>query len=125
MSEYSPVVELLTSLVFRFCISIATTIFYTFTLETYPGPVRSLGFGINSTTGEIGILSTTMLVELIPQRVMSWVNAILCISNGFAILLLKETVRLLMEETIKEIEEENMLTDEKDFIPLIEGTQIN
>ena len=75
--------------------------------------------------GEIGILSTTMLVELIPQRVMSWVNAILCISNGFAILLLKETVGLPMEETIKEIEEENMLTDEKDFIPLIEGTQIN
>ena len=30
-----------------------------------------------------------------------------------------------MEETIKEIEEENMLTDDKDFIPLIEGTQIN
>ena len=30
-----------------------------------------------------------------------------------------------MEDTIKEIEEENMLTDEKDFIPLIEGTQIN
>ena len=27
LSEYSPVVELLTSLVFRFCISIATTIF--------------------------------------------------------------------------------------------------
>ena len=93
-SKYSTVVELLSSLVFRFFISVATTIFYTFTLETYPGPVRSLGFGINSTSGEIGVLSTTMLVELISPRVMSWVNAMLCFSNGIAILFLKETVGL-------------------------------
>ena len=124
-SEYSTVVELLSSLVFRFFISVASTIFYTFTLETYPGPVRSLGFGINSTSGEIGVLFTTMLVELISPRVMSWVNAVLCFSNGLAILFLKETVGLPMEETIKEIEEENMITSDKDLIPLVEGTTIN
>lgn len=87
--------------------------------------MRSLGFGINSTSEEIGVLSTTMLVELISPRVMSWVNAVLCFSNGIAIIFLKETVGLPMEETIKEIEEESLLTNNKDFIPLVDGTTIN
>ena len=65
-----------------------------------------------------------MLVELISPRVMSWVNAVLCFSNGLAILFLKETVGLPMEETIKEIEEENIITSDKDLIPLVEGTTI-
>ena len=30
-----------------------------------------------------------------------------------------------MEETIKEIEEESLLTNNKEFIPLVDGTTIN
>ena len=110
-------VQLIISLIFRFCIAVASTCFYTFTIETYPAPVRALGFGINSTAGELGSMFTSMLVELIPTRVMSLINAALCLGNGLVVLFLKETAGLPMEETIKEIEEENNI---KDSVPLLE-----
>ena len=55
------------NLLSRFCISVVHTIFYTYSLEIYPTPDRTIEFGINATFGQIGGIVFPMFVELFAE----------------------------------------------------------
>ena len=50
----------------RFCASEIEVIYYTYTIELYPTPVRSVAFGINSKLGNGGSIIAPMLLEFLP-----------------------------------------------------------
>ena len=87
----------------RFCISAVHTIFYTYSLEVYPTPVRTIGFGINATFGQIGGIVFPMLVELFPEYLCFIGYSCLITFAVFLLFFLKETVGLPMKETIDEL----------------------
>ena len=87
----------------RFCISAVHTIFYTYSLEIYPTPVRTIGFGINATFGQIGGIVFPMLVELFEEYLCFLGYSCLIGVAVFLLFFLKETVGLPMKETIDEL----------------------
>lgn len=87
----------------RFCISAVHTIFYTYSLEVYPTPVRTIGFGINATFGQIGGIVFPMLVELFEEYICFIGYSCLIGFAVFLLFFLKETVGLPMKETIDEL----------------------
>ena len=100
--------QLIISLAFRFCISAICVVFYSYTLELYPAPIRSTGFGINMTCGEIGGFTTSLIVELVKEKYVQIGYITMCSICAFLGFFLKETAGQPMEETIKEIEEEEL-----------------
>lgn len=100
----NPIITLIINLIFRFFLSGAYTCYYTYTLENYPTPIRTLAFGLNSSCGNFGGLLIPMIIEWVKPRVMLVCYAGLCIVDAILVMFLKETVGLPMEETIEEIE---------------------
>ena len=100
--------QLIISLGFRFCIAALCVVFYSYTLELYPAPIRSIGFGINMTCGEIGGISTSLIIELVKEQYVQIGYITMCSLSSFFGFFLKETAGLPMEETIKEIEQEEV-----------------
>ena len=100
--------QLIISLAFRFCISAICVVFYSYTLELHPAPIRSTGFGINMTCGEIGGFTTSLIVELVKEKYVQIGYITMCSICAFLGFFLKETAGQPMEETIKEIEEEEL-----------------
>ena len=96
-------VYFLLDLLSRFCISAVHTIFYTYSLEVYPTPVRTIGFGINATFGQIGGIVFPMLVELFPEYLCFIGYSCLITFAVFLLFFLNETVGLPMKETIDEL----------------------
>lgn len=99
----SDLVYFFLDLLSRFCISAVHTIFYTYSLEVYPTPVRTIGFGINATFGQIGGIVFPMLVELFEEYLCFIGYSILIGLAVFLLIFLKETVGLPMKETIDEL----------------------
>ena len=87
----------------RFCITGVYTTFYIYLMETYPTPVRSLGFGLNSTFGNIAGLISPVIIEYINKYVLYVIFAIISGINIFLTLFLKETVGKPLIETIEEL----------------------
>ena len=99
--------ELALNYLARFCYAGTEVIYYTYSIELYPTPVRSLAFGINTTFGNIGSIGAPYLLEFL----ISWQFLVLlsgiCGINIFALIFLPETVGKPMVESIKEINEFN------------------
>ena len=91
----------------RFCAAGIEVIYYTYTLELYPTPVRSVAFGINATFGNGGSILAPMLLEFLPNWFCLTVFARVCALNSFLLILLPETVGKPMVETIAELEKGN------------------
>ena len=98
----------LAMVVIRFCITGVYTSFYIYFMESYPTPLRSLGFGLNSTFGNLAGIVSPIIVEFINKYLLYVIFAILSGVNIFLTLFLKETVGKPMLETIEELEVPNV-----------------
>ena len=101
----------------RFCVAGIEVIYYTYTIELYPTPVRSVAFGINATIGNAGSISAPLLLEFLLNSqfllLLSVINAI----NAVVLVCLPETVGKPMVESIPELDEENdILTGDKKIL---------
>ena len=92
----------------RFCVSGIDVIFYTYTIELYPTPVRSIAFGVNASFGNAGSILAPMLLEFLPNWLFLVLLASICFLNAFFILFLPETVGKPMVETIDELEKNDI-----------------
>ena len=88
----------------RFCASAIEIIYYTYSIEVYPTPVRSVAFGINAAFGNGGSIIAPMLLEFLPYWLFLTIFAGVCGLNAFLIIFLPETVGKPMIETIDELE---------------------
>ena len=88
----------------RFCITGVYTCFYVFFMESYPTPLRALGFGLNATFGNLAGIVSPVITEFFNKYLLYFIFAILSGVNIFFTLFLKETVGKPMLETIEELE---------------------
>jgi len=88
----------------RFCASGIEVIYYTYTLELYPTPVRSIAFGINATFGNGGSIIAPLLLEFLPLWLFLTLFAFICGINSFFLVFLPETVGKPMVESIVELD---------------------
>ena len=87
----------------RFCAAAIELVFYTYTLEVYPTPVRSINFGINVTFGNIGSILSPLVYEYLPSWLFLFIFALFSIFHGILLLFLPETVGKPMIESIEEL----------------------
>ena len=87
----------------RFCAAAIELVYWTYTLEVYPTPVRSLNFGINVTFGNFGSILSPLIYEYLPSWLFLCVFAFLSIFHSFLLIFLPETVGKPMVETIDEL----------------------
>ena len=95
---------LMAMVIIRFCITGVYTTFYIYFMENYPTPLRSLGFGLNSTFGNLAGIVSPIIIEFINAYILYVIFAILCGVNIFFTFFLKETVGKPMIETIEELD---------------------
>ena len=103
--EFPLPVELSLNFISRFCAAAIELVYWTYTLEVYPTPVRSLNFGINVTFGNIGSILSPLVYEYLPSWLFLFVFALLSGFHYFLIYFLPETVDKPMVETIEELDQ--------------------
>ena len=101
--QFSVPVELFLNYCTRFCAAAIELVYWTYTLEVYPTPVRSLNFGVNVTFGNIGSILSPMVYEYMPSWMFLLVFAGLCVFHSFLLIFLPETEGKPMVETIEEL----------------------
>ena len=79
---FSIPVELFFNFCARFCAAAIELVYWTYTLEVYPTPVRSLNFGVNVTFGNIGSILAPMVYEYMPSWLFLFAFAILSIFHS-------------------------------------------
>ena len=89
----------------RFCAAAIELVFYTYTLEVYPTPVRSINFGMNVTFGNIGSILSPLVYEYLPSWLFLFVFALFSIFHAILLIFLPETVGRPMIESIEELNE--------------------
>ena len=94
--------ELGLSYVIRFCAAAIELVFYTYTLEVYPTPIRSVNFGMNVTFGNIGSILAPLFYEYLQSWLFLFIFAIFSIFHAILLLFLPETVGRPMIESIEE-----------------------
>ena len=105
--KVSKITELNLNFICRFCTSAVELVFYTYTLEVYPTPVRCLNFGINVTFGGIGSILAPLIYEYLPCWIFLLSFAILTIFHSFLLIFLPETEGKPMNESIEELCDKN------------------
>lgn len=103
----SKITELNLNFICRFSTSAIELVFYTYTLEIYPTPVRCLNFGINVTFGNIGSVVSPLIYEYLPSWVFLLSFAILTIVHSILLIFLPETEGKPMNESIEELCDKN------------------
>ena len=103
--KFSNFLELGLNFIVRFCAAAIELVFYTYTLEIYPTPVRSLNFGINLTSGNIGSIISPLVYEYLPSWLFLFIFALFSIFHSILLIFLPETVGRPMIETIEELNE--------------------
>ena len=101
--NFSIPVELFLNFCARFCAAAIELVYWTYTLEVYPTPVRSLNFGVNVTFGNIGSILAPMVYEYMPSWMFLFVFAVLSIFHSILLIFLPETEGKPMAETIEEL----------------------
>ena len=101
--NFSIPVELFLNFCARFCAAAIELVYWTYTLEVYPTPVRSLNFGVNVTFGNIGSILAPMIYEYMPSWMFLLVFAVLSMFHSILLMFLPETVGKPMAETIDEL----------------------
>ncbi len=95
--------ELGLSFVTRFCAAAIELVYYTYTLEVYPTPVRSINFGMNITFGNIGSILAPLVYEYLPKWLFLFIFAIFSVFHAILLIFLPETVGKPMIESIDEL----------------------
>ena len=102
--HFSVPVELFLDYCARFCAAAIELVYWTYTLEVYPTPVRSVNFGVNVTFGNLGSILSPLIYEYLPIWLFLCVFAFLSIFHSFLLIFLPETVGKPMAESIEELE---------------------
>ena len=105
----------LAQVLIRYCITGVYTTFYIYFMESYPTPLRSLGFGLNSTFGNLAGIVSPIIIEYSNKYLLYVIFAILSGINIFLTFFLKETVGKPMLETIEELEVHDV--DKEKLVP--------
>ena len=105
--KLSNTIELGLNYIARFCAAAIELVFYTYTLEVYPTPVRSINFGMNVTFGNIGSILSPLVYEYLPNSIFLCIFALFSIIHSILLIFLPETVGKPMIETIDELKEYN------------------
>ena len=106
--------QIINILFLKFSISAIFTIIYTFFLENYPTCIRAIGFGINTSFDNIGGTVFPIIVELLNQKQLFTLMAVLNITQFFLMFFMDETNGIALPETIKEIEEKEKIIRERE-----------
>ena len=101
--DFSINYELILNFFARFCAAGIELVYWTYTLEVYPTPVRSSNFGINVTCGNIGSILSPMVYEYLPSWLFLLIFGILSVFHSILLIFLPETVGKPMVETIEEL----------------------
>ena len=101
--DFSIYFELILNFFARFCAAGIELVYWTYTLEVYPTPIRSANFGINVTCGNIGSILSPMVYEYLPSWLFLLIFGILSIFHSFLLIFLPETVGKPMVESIEEL----------------------
>ena len=101
--KFSNSIELGLNYTTRFCAAAIELVYYTYTLEVYPTPVRSANFGMNITFGNIGSILSPLVYEYLPSSLFLFIFAVFSIFHSFLLIFLPETVGKPMIETIDEL----------------------
>ena len=109
--KISKTTELNLNFLCRFSTSAIELVFYTYTLEVYPTPIRCLNFGINVTFGNIGSVVSPLIYEYLPSWVFLLSFAFLTIFHSFLLFFLPETEGKPMNESIEELCNSNIKDD--------------
>ena len=89
----------------RFSITGVYTSLVVYLVESYPTPLRSLGYGLNFTFGNLAGIISPLILEFTNKFILFLFFAIISGVNIFFILFLPETLGKPMIETIEELEE--------------------
>ena len=100
--------------IIRFCCSGIAFIYYTYSIELYPTPVRSLAFGINTTFGNAGSIGAPYLLEFLKNWQFLILLDALCVISSIGLIFLPETVGKPMVESIEELDMENNIENNKE-----------
>lgn len=101
--KLSNTVELGLNYITRFCAAAIELVFYTYTLEVYPTPVRSVNFGMNVTFGNLGSILSPLVYEYLPSSLFLFIFGLFSIIHSILLIFLPETVGKPMIETIDEL----------------------
>ena len=76
----------------RFCAAAIELVYWMYTLEVYPTPVRSLNFGVNVTFGNICSILSPLIYEYLLIWLFLFVYALLSALHSGLLIFLPETV---------------------------------
>jgi MFS family permease len=107
----------------RFCCAGIDVIYYTYSIELYPTPVRSLAFGINATFGNAGSIGAPYLLEFLKNWQFLILFGVVCAINAVVLVCIPETVGKPMIESIKELSEENNIDTLENNIDNVENNK--
>lgn len=100
-------------IIIRYSITGVFNTFYIFFMESYPTPLRSLGFGLNSTCGNIAGIIGPMMIEFISINILYPIFLFICLINCSLTYYLEETIGKPMKETIEEFDDFNEINSNK------------
>ena len=93
----------------RFSCTGVFTSYYIYFMESYPTPIRALGFGLNQTLGNLAGSISPIIIEFFNEIILYISFAVLVIINIILTFFVPETVGKPMLETIEEIEKEKLI----------------
>ena len=108
--KFSLPAELTLNFIIRFCAAAIELVYFTYTLEVYPTPIRSVNFGVNVTCGNIGSILAPMVYEYLPSWMFLLIFALLSIFHSILLVFLPETEGKPMIESIDEINNDKYTT---------------
>ena len=98
----------------RYCTAGIEVIYYTYSVELYPTPVRSVAFGVNAFFGNLGSVVAPIILEFLISWQFLTIIGIITVANAVVLIFLPETVGKPMVESIKELEGENYIYQENE-----------
>ena len=95
--------------IIRFSCTGVFTSYYIYYMESYPTPIRALGFGLNQTLGNLAGSISPIIIEFFNEIILYISFAAFVIINIILTFFVPETVGKPMLETIDEIEQEKLI----------------
>ena len=95
--------------IIRFSCTGVFTSYYIYYMESYPTPIRALGFGLNQTLGNLAGSISPIIIEFFNEIILYISFAAFVIINIILTFFVPETVGKPMLETIEEIEQEKLI----------------
>ena len=119
--------DLTLNFIARYCCAGLEVIYYTYSIELYPTPVRSLAFGINTTFGNAGSIGAPYLLEFLKNWQFLLLFAVVYAISAVILICIPETVGKPMVESIKELDMENNVETikEEDYKIDVKNENIN